>query len=357
LIDINKKLDTIFSFLPGEPIRQFFAPGRVNLLGEHLDYNGGLVMPAPLSLGTHLFIKKRNDSQINFFTDDYTGDDSWVKYPQSVLDQIGEISQGFDAFFSGDLPQGAGLSSSASIEVVTARGIRELFDLKISDIELAKLSQRAENIGVGVACGIMDQFVASLGKENHALMLNCKDLSYEQIPFESDQYIFVIANTNFPRKLNNSEYNLRRGQCEKALSFYPEKYLVDVPLKDLHKISDPILFKRAQHVITENERVKKGAAALKSHDFKTFGILMNESHESLKKDYEVTNEALDTLVALAQNKDFVLGARMTGAGFGGCTVNLIEKDKLDNFCQQVGSEYFKKLNLKASFYTFDKIIE
>jgi len=290
LIDINKRLDTLLSFLPGEKVHKFFAPGRVNLIGEHLDYNGGLVMPAPLSMGTHLLIRKRSDNETNFFTDDYTGDDSWVRYPKSVLDQIGEIPGGFDAFFSGDLPQGAGLSSSASIEVVTAKALRDLFSLNLSDVEIAKLCQRAENIGVGVACGIMDQFASSVGIPNHALVLNCKDLSFEQVPIESDQYIFVIANTNFPRKLAGSEFNLRREQCEKALEFFSEKYLVDV--KDLEKISDPILLKRARHVVSENERVKKGAKALKAKDFKTFGQLMNESHKSLKNDYEVTNEAL-----------------------------------------------------------------
>jgi galactokinase len=356
LIDINKRLDTLLSFLPGEKIHKFFAPGRVNLIGEHLDYNGGLVMPAPLSMGTHLLIRKREDKEVHFFTDDYTGDDSWVRYPQSVLDQIGPIPGGFDAFFSGDLPQGAGLSSSASIEVVTSKGIRDLFELKISDVEIAKLCQRAENIGVGVACGIMDQFASAVGIPNHALLLNCKDLSYEQVPIESDQYIFVIANTNFPRKLSGSEFNLRREQCEKALAFFSEKYLVDVPLKDLEKISDSVLLKRARHVVTENERVKKGAIALKANDFKTFGDLMNESHKSLKNDYEVTNEALDTLVSLAQKEEYVLGARMTGAGFGGCTVNLIEKEKLEDFCKEVGSGYLKKTNIKAFFYTFDKVL-
>jgi galactokinase len=356
LIDINKRLDTLLSFLPGEKIHKFFAPGRVNLIGEHLDYNGGLVMPAPLSMGTHLLIRKREDKEVHFFTDDYTGDDTWVRYPQSVLDQIGPIPGGFDAFFSGDLPQGAGLSSSASIEVVTAKAIRELFELKISDVEIAKLCQRAENIGVGVACGIMDQFASSLGKKDHAILLNCKDLSYEQVPLHSDEYIFVIANTNFPRKLSGSEFNLRREQCEKALGFFSEKYLVDVPLKDLEKISDPVLLKRARHVVSENERVKKGAEALKAKNFKTFGDLMNKSHESLRKDYEVTNEALDTLVSLAQKEDYVLGARMTGAGFGGCTVNLIGKEKLDDFCQSVGEAYAKKCKIDASFYTFEKVL-
>lgn len=356
MIDINKKLDTILSFLPGAKIHQFFAPGRVNLIGEHLDYNGGMVMPAPLSMGTHLLIRKREDNEVHFFTDDYTGDDTWVRYPQSVLDQIGKIPAGFDAFFSGDLPQGAGLSSSASIEVVTAKGIRDLFELKITDLEIAKLCQRAENIGVGVACGIMDQFASSLGKKDHAILLNCKDLSFEQISLTSDQYIFVIANTNFPRKLSGSEFNLRREQCEKALGFFTEKYLVDVPLKDLDKITDPILLKRARHVVSENERVKKGAEALKKHDFKTFGLLMNESHESLKKDYEVTNDALDTLVSLAQKEDYVLGARMTGAGFGGCTVNLIWKNSLEKFCQEIGSAYLEKTRIRPSFYSFEKIL-
>ena len=354
MIDINKRLDTLLSFLPGEKVHKFFAPGRVNLIGEHLDYNGGLVMPAPLSMGTHLLIRKRSDNETNFFTDDYTGDDSWVRYPKSVLDQIGEIPGGFDAFFSGDLPQGAGLSSSASIEVVTAKALRDLFSLNLSDVEIAKLCQRAENIGVGVACGIMDQFASSVGIPNHALVLNCKDLSFEQVPIESDQYIFVIANTNFPRKLAGSEFNLRREQCEKALEFFSEKYLVDV--LDLEKITDPILLKRARHVVSENERVKKGAIALKAKDFKTFGQLMNESHKSLKNDYEVTNEALDTLVSLAQKESYVLGARMTGAGFGGCTVNLIEKEKLMDFCEAIGSAYLKKTNIEAAFYTFDKVL-
>lgn len=356
MIDINKKLDTILSFLPGAKIHKFFAPGRVNLIGEHLDYNGGLVMPAPLSMGTHLLIRKREDKEVHFFTDDYTGDDSWVRYPQSVLDQIGEIPGGFDAFYSGDLPQGAGLSSSASIEVVTAKAIRDLFELKISDIEIAKLCQRAENIGVGVACGIMDQFASSLGQKDHAILLNCKDLSFEQVPLHSDQYIFVIANTNFPRKLSGSEFNLRREQCEKALAFFSEKYLVDVPLKDLEKITDPVLLRRARHVVSENERVKKGAKALREGDFKTFGLLMNESHESLKKDYEVTNDALDSLVSLAQKEEYVLGARMTGAGFGGCTVNLIARDKLEDFCKIVGAAYLNRTNINPSFYTFEKVL-
>ncbi len=311
-------------------------------------------MPAPLAMGTYLLIRKREDDQVNFYTDDYTGDESWKRYPQAVLDQIGKLPFGFDAFYSGDLPQSAGLSSSASIEVVTAKALRELFNLEISDVELARLCQKAENIGVGVACGIMDQFASSLGKNDHALMLNCKDLSYEQIPIKSDEYCFVISNTNFPRKLSGSEFNLRREQCENALKFFPEKYLVDVNITDLSKITDPILYKRAHHVVTEQERVKKGALALSNGDFKTFGNLMNESHESLKKDYEVTNFALDTLVTLAQNEPYVLGSRMTGAGFGGCTVSLIKKERVKDFCQIVGEKYFEKVNLKASFYTFSE---
>ncbi len=286
---------------------------------------------------------------------------NWANYPKgvlSVLQQKGyDITQGFDAVFYGNIPNGAGLSSSASIELVTAVMVNDLFGFDIEPLTLVQAAQQAENTFVGVNCGIMDQFSIGFGKENHAILLNCKTLKYTYSPMELGALSLVIANTNKQRGLADSKYNERRGECEQALKdlqqIHKIDHLCDLSLEDFEKskylIEDPIHRKRAQHVISENERTVMASELLKLGDIQAFGQLMNESHQSLKENYEVTGVELDALVEAAWEEGAV-GARMTGAGFGGCTVNLIETEKMDAFMTKVAKRYEQTTGLSPAFY-------
>ncbi len=355
-------------------ISVFFAPGRVNLIGEHTDYNGGFVLPCALSFGTYLLVRVSDEPEIEFSSINFEFTtkigienlekkvrDEWINYPLGVIDQFarqGLKVKGAQLLYYGNIPNGAGLSSSASIELVTAFALNRLFDFNKNVGELIKLSQKAENEFVGLNCGIMDQFAVGRGKKNHAIFLDCSTLDYELVPFNPLDYKLVIINSNKQRKLADSKYNERVSECIKAVNFLNNrlniKNLSELSLKEFIEnqdlIPDETIKKRARHVIFENDRVLYAVEALKDNDFITFGKLMNASHDSLRFDYEVTGNELDTLVEEARNVDGVIGARMTGAGFGGCTVNLVNVDSLENFQKIIGQKYKEKTGIKAGFY-------
>ena len=351
----------------------FFAPGRVNLIGEHTDYNGGYVFPCALQYGTYLVIRLNGSDRMHFSTTNFEQPCSvpgsgfsqqrtkWVNYPLGVMDQLvkrGFEMKGMDMLFSGDVPNAAGLSSSASIEMVTAVAMNDLFDMQFDMIDLIKLGQKAENEFVGVNCGIMDQFASGMGKTEHAVLLDCATLEYEQVPLILGDFKLIISNTNKRRGLADSKYNERRAECESAvesiamtetISLLGElSYSRFLELQDL--IPDERVRRRAHHVVSENQRVLDAVKALRESDLVLFGDLMNASHDSLRDDYEVTGIELDTLVEEARKVKGVLGSRMTGAGFGGCTVSLVHKDALDRFITEVGSAYHAKTGLKPDFY-------
>lgn len=357
--------------------RQFFAPGRINLIGEHIDYSGGHVFPCAITYGTTLWIKKRDDNVLRFFSknfeklgvievslDDlsFNEDHDWTNYPKGVikvlLDQGHQISHGLDLVYEGNIPNGAGLSSSASIEVVTGTMLNEVFDLGLDMVEIALISQKAENEYVGVNCGIMDQFAVAKGKEDHAILLNTNTLDYKYIPVVLEDASIVIMNTNKRRGLADSQYNLRRQQCEQALALIqtekPVQYLCDLSVKELeelkHLIPDQEMYRRAYHAVSENERTLEAAKVLQENNLEAFGRLMNQSHVSLRDDYEVTGIELDTLVEAAWNHPGTIGARVTGAGFGGCAIAIVENKYLDEFISNVGDHYQEKIGYPADFY-------
>jgi len=351
----------------------YFAPGRVNLIGEHTDYNGGYVFPCALNFGTYLVIRLNNTDQIRMGTTNFRYEATvstksmepqgkyWINYPMGVMDQFircGFKLRGMDMMFSGTVPNSAGLSSSASIEMVTAFALNDILDFNLEMLDLVKLSQKAENEFVGVNCGIMDQFAAGMGKKDHAIFINCDTLDYQTIPLNPGDYKIVISNTNKRRGLSTSKYNERRAQCESAVEMLSKarkiSFLGELNLEEFNKIkqliTDEIILKRARHVVSENQRVLDAIDALQSEDLNKFGQLMNESHDSLRNDYEVTGIELDTLVEEARKIGGVLGSRMTGAGFGGCTVSLVHNDSLTDFKNSVGLAYKAKIGLKPDFY-------
>ncbi len=357
-----------------EQLRVFFSPGRVNLIGEHTDYNGGYVFPCALDFGTNLVIRKNNSDKLHFATTNFSergeislntelkkDDSKWFNYPLGVVDQLQKLGlkiEGCDFLYSGDIPNGAGLSSSASIETLTAYALNEIFSLGIDKLDIVKLSQKAENQFVGVNCGIMDQFAVTMGKENHAIFLDCYTLDYELVPLMMKGHKLIISNTNKRRGLADSKYNERRSECESAVEMLKKKvdienlsqldYAQFMELKDA--ITNEVVFRRAKHVISENKRAKDAVEALKNNDLQKFGELMNQSHDSLRDDYEVTGNELDTLVEEARRIDGVLGSRMTGAGFGGCTVSLVKDEAVEEFKEKVAANYKKRTGLSPDFY-------
>ncbi len=363
----------------GESPRLFFSPGRVNLIGEHTDYNGGYVFPCALSYGTYMAARLTDTKTIKFasLNFDFTVEiplselhnkveNEWVNFPLGVFDEFRktgvEPDQGIELLFSGDIPNGAGLSSSASIETVTGFFINKVFgNDKLNLEELALLCQRAENKFVGVNCGIMDQFAVSVGKKDHAIFLDCDTLNYELVPLKLDGLKLIISNTNKKRQLADSKYNERRGECERAVKYLNKvkkvKNLGELSLNEFKELSDRIpdevIRKRVLHVVSEDQRCVEAVDALKNGDMIKFGILMNESHNSLRDDYEVTGIELDTLVEEARDIKGVLGSRMTGAGFGGCTVSLVKDEAVDIFIENVGKKYEQRTGLKPDFYVAD----
>lgn len=355
----------------------YFSPGRVNLIGEHTDYNGGHVFPCALTIGTYAVISKRNDNKVLFHSLNfdslgtieinidnlvYDKKDNWTNYPKGVIktfkDHNFDISHGFNILIYGNIPNGSGLSSSASLEVLIGTILNTEFNLNVDMIDIVKMSQEAENKFIGVNCGIMDQFAVGMGKENCAILLDCNTLNYSYSKLNMDGYKIVIGNTNKKRGLADSKYNERRSECEDALkeiqSVKNVKSLGELTIEEFEEvksvISSPIKAKRAKHAVYENARTLKAVKALENNDLASFGKLMNESHVSLRDDYEVTGTELDTLVALAWEADGVIGSRMTGAGFGGCTVSIVEESKVDNFISSITPKYEEKIGYKPDFY-------
>lgn len=372
-----KTIERDFYSMYGNPEDQallFFSPGRVNLIGEHTDYNDGYVFPCALDFGTYLAIRKRSDHKLKFASKDfdYTAeipvdevskkrDNKWINYPMGIMSEFqnqGIELSGLEFLFGGEIPNGAGLSSSASIEMVTALALNTLFNAQFSILDLIKLSKSAENNYVGVNCGIMDQFAVGLGENNKAIMLDCGTLDYESVPVNIEGYKLVISNTNVKRELAGSKFNERWSECGEALKYLQNQKSINA-LGELdietfealrHTIPSEIIQKRAQHVVYEDDRVLKAVNALKHNDLHEFGNLMNQSHDSLRDDYEVTGKELDTLVDEARKIEGVLGSRMTGAGFGGCTVSLVKESQVSSFKEQVGEAYKQETGLQALFY-------
>ena len=358
--------------------RTYFSGGRINLIGEHVDYSGGHVFPCALDLGTFALVADRTDEKTRIFSmnmadkgiiefqmsgNKYDRVKDWANYPIGVVDVFEKAgykaAHGFDIVLYGTLPNGAGLSSSASIEVLMAVILNDAFNFGIDMVEMVKMSQKAENEFVGVNCGIMDQFAVGMGKKNCAILLDCNTLKYSYAPLVLEGYSIVITNTNKKHTLSSSAYNQRRKQCENALkqlqTVKPElKALCELTKEDFDKISDviedPLEKLRARHAVYENQRTLEAVEKLKQGDLIGFGKLLNDSHVSLRDDYDVTGEELDTLAELAWKQEGVLGSRMTGAGFGGCTISIVKNEAIEDFKKDVLSGYVKRIGYEPSFY-------
>jgi galactokinase len=368
------------TYFPGDDnVHMFFAPGRVNLIGEHTDYNGGYVFPAALSMGTFMVVRLRQDNMyhlrsknfdliVSFSGDEliYKAEDDWGNYPKGILKELyieakkqGVSIKGADVLYYGNLPNGAGLSSSASIGMVTAYAFATLNHLSLTTKELAFICQCMENHFIGVNSGIMDQFAIGLGEKDHALYINCCTTDVQKIPLKLGNYKIVITNTNKRRGLADSKYNKRRSECENGLSILKKHFLSirslsDLTIVDLPKakelIKDDTVYCRVRHVVTENDRVLKAIDALKKGDLLTFGEHMRQSHISLRDDYEVTGKELDALYNIQKDVEGCIGTRMTGAGFGGCTVSIVHGEKISAFEQTVARLYKEETGLTPSFY-------
>jgi galactokinase len=355
------------------PPRFFQAPGRVNLIGEHTDYNAGFVMPAAIQFWTFVAAAPRNDDTVAVHSIDFgetrefrlrdvatRADHHWSDYIRGVVLELqlaGVDLKGTNLLVSGNVPMGAGLSSSASVEVATALALAELFNANLSLRELALLCQRAENNYVGARCGIMDQFIASHGREGHALMLDCRSLDYELLPLPGGVSL-IICNTMVKHQIAGGEYNVRRRECEEGVRFLQQRFPEITALRDVtpemltqyESSMPPVVYRRCRHVVSENARVLSAAEALRNSDLTKFGHLMYESHDSLRDDYQVSCPELDLMVQLASAIPGVTGARMTGGGFGGCTINLVNSEVVEKFRRDVGNEYRAKTGLTPQIY-------
>lgn len=364
-----------------EDYRAYFAPGRVNLIGEHTDYNGGHVFPCALTLGTYAIVKNREDRKLRFYSMNFSSlgvietdlDDlvphkeaSWTNYPKGVMwafEKRGhKLTHGLDILIYGDIPNGSGLSSSASLEVLTGLMLKDTFGFEdVSMIDIALIGQDSENNFNGCNCGIMDQFASAMGKKDHAIFLDTNTLSYEYAPVKLEDAKIVITNSKVKHSLVDSAYNDRRSECETALEELKSEMPI-VTLGDLteaefeaHKdtIKDPVRQLRAKHAVYENQRTIDAVTALKAGDIESFGKLMNQSHISLRDDYGVSCEEIDILVDLAWKIPGVLGSRITGGGFGGCTVSIVKDESIDTFIETIGKTYLEKVGHEAEFYTVD----
>ena len=374
-MDVTAMIKEFSARFGAGPEHIFYCPGRVNLIGEHIDYNGGKVMPCAISLGTYLAVSKNRDMRLRFQSLNFpetaelhlqesyskTGKE-WFNYPLGVINEIiqnGNPVSGMNMLFYGNLPIGAGLSSSASIEVLMGFALSEMFAINLSGKYIALLGKKAENEFIGVNCGIMDQFAVAMGKKNKAILLNCDTLEYEYLPFETGEYILVILNSNKPRTLTDSKYNERFTECGRVLKAFKKKLpvqnLCDVNLNDFaenrHIINDPVLEKRALHVISENFRVGEARDALNAGELFTFGKLMYASHQSLKDWYEVTGRELDTLIEFCKTYPGCIGARMTGAGFGGCAIALVKQKSFNDFTDKISGYYKEKIGYEPKVFS------
>ncbi|MDE6883339.1 MAG: galactokinase [Lachnospiraceae bacterium] len=375
---VLKKFGELYGDTQG--VNVYFAPGRVNLIGEHTDYNGGHVFPCALTIGTYVAARKRADRKLTFYSmnfdrlgvvegslDDLTPakEAEWTNYPKGVMWAFAgrgmEMDCGLDIVLYGNIPNGSGLSSSASLEVVTGYVLKDLYGFDVTNVDLAKIGQYSENNFNGMNCGIMDQFASAMGKKDNAIFLDTADLSYEYAPLVLDGAKIVVTNSNVKHSLVNSAYNERRSECEKALEEL--QTVVDIKgLGDLteeqfeaHKeaIKSEVRVKRAKHAVYENQRTIRAVAALKNNDLKLFGELMNASHVSLRDDYAVSCEEIDVLVEEAWKVDGVIGSRITGGGFGGCTVSIVRDEAVDAFQEKVGAAYKERVGRTADFYVVE----
>ncbi len=374
-----KKFQELFG--DGGDIRFYFSPGRVNLIGEHTDYNGGHVFPCALTIGTYGVARKREDRKIRLYSENfskmgvietslddlvYRDSSGWTNYPKGIVWTFQEkgypIEKGFDMLMYGNIPNGSGLSSSASVELLMGIILKDLFGYEdLTMINLALIGQYGENNFNGMNCGIMDQFAIAMGKKDHAIFLDTQNLQYEYAPIRMDGYKIVIAASNKKRRLTDSKYNERRAECEEALKDIQNVKKIHAlgelteeefeQVKDT--VKDPVCRKRAKHAVYENQRTIKAVKALKNNDLETFGKLMNASHVSLRDDYEVTGKELDALVEAAWKQEGVVGSRMTGAGFGGCTVSIVKEEAVDAFIKNVGEIYKKEIGYEADFYVVE----
>lgn len=360
-----------------EGVNVYFAPGRVNMIGEHTDYNGGHVFPCALSIGTYAAARKRNDSKLCFYSinfpdagmiegdiNDIKPEESagWTNYPKGVIWAFAErgmkLDVGMDFIIYGNIPNGSGLSSSASLEVLTGFVLRDLYGFDVSNTELALIGQYSENNFNGMNCGIMDQFASAMGKKDCAIFLNTADLSYEYAPLVLEDAKIVVTNSKVKHSLVGSEYNVRRTECETALkelqTVVDIQGLGDLSEEEFEKykfaIKDPVRVKRAKHAVYENQRTIKAVNALKQNDIESFGKLMNASHVSLRDDYAVSCDEIDVLVEEAWKIDGVVGSRITGGGFGGCTVSIVKNDAVEEFKEKLGAAYKTRIGKEADFY-------
>lgn len=375
---VLKKFEEIFGDTEG--VNVYFAPGRVNMIGEHTDYNGGHVFPCALTIGTYAAVKKREDKKLRFYSMNFEklgviesaieglkpeAEADWTNYPKGVMwafEKRGfQMPSGLDVVLYGNIPNGSGLSSSASLEVLTGYYLRDLFGFDVTNIDLALIGQYSENNFNGMNCGIMDQFASAMGKKDNAIFLNTADLSYEYAPLVLDGAKIVVTNSNVKHKLVDSEYNVRRSECEKAL----EELQTVVAIKGLGDLSeeqfetyksaikDEVRVRRAKHAVYENQRTIRAVEALKKNDVELFGKLMNASHVSLRDDYQVSCEEIDVLVEEAWKISGVIGSRITGGGFGGCTVSIVKDEAVEEFKEKVGAAYEKRVGRKADFYVVE----
>jgi len=348
------------------------SPGRINLIGEHTDYNGGFVLPAAIDKAIIVAVKKRNDDRISLyamqFEQEYEvsltsfekADHHWSNYILGVVDQLkkrGFLLQGFNLVLGGNIPIGAGVSSSAAVECATAFALNELFSLGISKMDMVKISQKAEHEFAGVNCGIMDQFASMFGKENHVISLDCRSLDYEYFPIKMEGLKIVLLDTNVKHSLASTEYNVRREQCEKGVSMLQQKYpsvklLRDADMEMLDECvkTDPLIYKRCKFIIEENIRLKDACKYLAAGDIKSFGKKMFEAHDAISNEYEVSCKELDFLVDAVREDENVLGARMMGGGFGGCTINLVKEEAIPELVQRLSKLYKEKMSLELKHY-------
>ena len=368
-----EKITSVFTEkFAGQPT-VFRSPGRINILGEHTDYNEGFVLPAAIDKSIYVAITKRADNQVTLFAGDfnesYTTDTEhikpaaiqWPNYILGVVDQLqkeGHTIGGFNLVIDGDIPIGAGLPSSAAVECAVIFALNTIFELGVSRLQMVKLAQKAEHVFAGVHCGIMDQFASMFGKKDHAIKLDCRSLEYEYVPISFSGYSIVLFNTNVKHSLDSTEYNTRRKQCEEGVSIIAQnhpgvKSLRDVSmamLKDNVAGVDSMIFKRCKYVVQENQRLLGACDDLKKGDVKALGKKMFETHRGLQYDYEVSCRELDFLVDFVKNNEDVAGARMVGGGFGGCTINLVRADAVEKLVEQISTAYLKEMNLPLSVY-------
>ncbi|MGO1356314.1 galactokinase [Alkalibacterium gilvum] len=360
-----------------EAERVFFSPGRINLIGEHTDYNGGKVFPCAITMGTYGVVKKRKDNEIHAVSGNFLNigkitfnmadlsfkkEDNWTNYLKGMIkyiqEKVGALPHGFDVYIYGTIPNGASLSSSASLELLTGIIVKEIFDLNISQLELVKLGMRTENEFLGLNSGILDQFAVGMAKKGHAMLLDTNTLVYEQVPVDLPNHKIIIMNSMTRRELVDSEYNIRRQQCDLALKQLQK--VTDVKLlgelsveafeKYKHIIEDDVLMRRARHAVYENERTERAAEVLKAGDLDQFGKYMNASHISLDEDYEVTIKGTDFLARTAWEQAGVVGARMTGGGFGGCCIAIVLNEEVDKFVDKMKNKYKDEIGHDAEFY-------